>query len=102
MSSFMDNIKEMKEKYLESLKKRAKESHVYKSHQSVGLDLAEILKDFKYKSFYMKLAKEYDNTSLLQLAASIAERKDISNKGAYFMTALKMSKLPKRVITKLL
>jgi len=98
----VDNIKEMKEKYLESLKKRVKESHVYKPHQSVGLDLAEILKDFEYKALYMKLAKQYDNASLLQLAASIAERKDISNKGAYFMTALKMSKIPRRIETRLL
>jgi len=98
----MDNIKEMKEKYLESLKTRAKESRIYESHQSVGLDLTEILRDYNHKSLYMKLAKQYDNASLLQLAAGIAEKKEVSNRGAYFMTALKMSNLPKKQQIKLI
>ena len=41
----------------------------------------------------MRLAKQYDNHALLQLAKQIAERKDVVNKGAYFMSALKLSKI---------
>lgn len=78
--------------YKELLKKRAKESKVYASHQLTGLMLAEILKDEKYKSLYIKLAKEYDEDKLIKLAKSIAEKKDVENKGAYFMRLLQLAK----------
>ena len=76
--------------YLELLKKRAKESKVYSPHQLTGLLIAEILRDEKHKSLYMKLAKEYDAQKLLNLAQSVAERKHVENKGAYFMRLLKI------------
>ena len=71
--------------YLEELKKRKKESRVYSEHQLVGLLIAEILEDDKHKSLYIKLAKENDSDKLLRLAKSVAERKNVENKGAYFM-----------------
>ena len=74
--------------YKELLKKRAKESRVYSSHQLVGLMLAEILKDEKHKSLYIKLAKEYDADKLIKLAKDIAEKKTVKKKGAYFMRIL--------------
>lgn len=74
--------------YKELLKKRAKESKVYAPHQLTGLILAEILEDEQHKSLYIKLAKEYDADKLIKLAKSIAEKKDIKNKGAYFMRLL--------------
>lgn len=71
--------------YLEELKKRKKESRVYSEHQLVGLLLAEILEDDEHKSLYIKLAKENNTDELLRLAKSIGERKNVENKGAYFM-----------------
>lgn len=74
--------------YLETLKKRAKESKVYSYHQMVGLTLAELLEDDKHKGLYMKLAKLHDSDKLIRLAKDVAERKNIKNKGAYFMKLL--------------
>ena len=71
--------------YLEELKKRKKESRVYSEHQLVGLLIAEILEDDKHKSLYIKMAKDYNPDKLLKLAKSVAERKNVENKGAYFM-----------------
>ena len=71
--------------YLEELKKRKKESKVYTEHQLIGLLVAEILEDEEHKSLYIKLAKEHDIDRLLRLAKSVAERKNVENKGAYFM-----------------
>jgi len=71
--------------YLEELKKRKGESKVYKEYQLVGLLIAEILEDEEHKALYIKLAKENDQDKLLKLAKSVAERKDVLNKGAYFM-----------------
>ncbi len=53
-----------------------------------GLLLAEILSDEAHKSLYMKLAKEYKQDRLLELAKSVTERKNVKNKGAYFMRLL--------------
>lgn len=78
--------------YRELLKKRAKESKVYTPYQLTGLMLAEILNDEKYKSLYIKLAKEHDMDKLIKLAKSVAERKNIKNKGAYFMKLLHLKK----------
>jgi hypothetical protein len=78
--------------YLEVLRERQKDSRIYKIHQSTGLALAEILQDEKHKSLYMKLAKEHDNQKLIELAKDVASRRNVANKGAYFMRLLK----PKR------
>jgi len=87
----MDNLKQIKNEYVITLKDRAKKSRVYQPHQMTGLTLAEILEDSQHKSLYMKLAKIYDNHELLRLAKNLAERKTIENKGAYFMKLLKSS-----------
>ena len=71
--------------YIEELKKRKKESRVYKEYQLVGLLIAEILEDEEHKSLYIKLAKEHNQDKLLRLAKSVSERKNVENKGAYFM-----------------
>ncbi|HEY4496649.1 MAG TPA: hypothetical protein VI432_00685 [Candidatus Paceibacterota bacterium] len=71
--------------YLELLKKRSKESRVYSPHQMVGLLIAEILGDEDHKSLYMRLAKNNNHDALIKLAKSVADRKNIKNKGAYFM-----------------
>jgi len=71
--------------YIEELKKRKKESRVYKEYQLVGLLISEVLEDEEHKSLYIKLAKENDADKLLKLAKSVAERKNVKNKGAYFM-----------------
>lgn len=76
--------------YKELLQKRAKESKVYSSHQMIGLMIAEVLEDEKHKALYIKLAKNEDSDKLLQLAKSVAEKKDVRNKGAYFMKAWQM------------
>lgn len=78
--------------YLEKLKKRAKESRVYKKHQLIGLEISEILKDEKHKTLYIKLAKENNPEALMRLAKQIAERKDIIKKGAYFMKVITAKK----------
>lgn len=80
--------------YLKELKRRARESHVYRKYQLVGLEISQILKDERHKSLYMKLAKERNGDRLLRLAKDIADRKNIKNKGAYFMTLLKLARRP--------
>lgn len=84
----MEPIRKSKESYIESLKNRSKTSHAYTSHQMIGLEIATILRDWEHRALYMKLAKEHGGQKLLSLAKSIAERKDIRNKGAYFMKIL--------------
>jgi len=74
--------------YIELLKKRSEESKVYSPHQLAGLLIAEILNDNGHKSLYMKLAKKHGADKLLKLAKSVADRKNIKNKGAYFMKLL--------------
>lgn len=78
--------------YFEELKKRAKESHVYRKYQLFGLEIAEILEDKKHKSLYIKLAKENNPEALLSLAKTIAQNKNIANRGAYFMKVLSEEK----------
>lgn len=75
--------------YLKELRRRAKESHVYRKYQLLGLEISQILKDEKHKSLYIKLAKEKNGDRLLRLAKEVAERKDVKNRGAYFMTLIK-------------
>ena len=71
--------------YLEELEKRKKESRVYSEHQLIGLLIAEVLEDEEHKSLYIKLARDDNADKLLKLAKSVAERKNVKNKGAYFM-----------------
>lgn len=82
----------MQEDYIDILKKRGKESKVYSSHQMIGLMIAEILDDPSHKSLYMRLAKNNDEDVLLSLAKSVADRKNVKNKGAYFMKLFKSEK----------
>ncbi len=84
----MDPFDLLSENYFEEIDDRAKKSKVYKSYQLIGLQIAELLGDNKYKALYIKLAKKYDNTHLLNLAKSVSENKNIKNKGAYFMSIL--------------
>jgi len=81
-------------KYFELLKERSKTSRVYKRHQLIGLLIAELLEDDKYKSLYIKMAKERQNDGdeLLRIAKGVAERKRIKNKGAYFMKIVAKNK----------
>jgi hypothetical protein len=76
--------------YKELLQKRAKQSKVYSSHQMIGLMIAEALEDREHKALYIKLAKNEDSDKLLKLAKSVAEKKDVRNKGAYFMRVWQM------------
>ena len=75
--------------YLKELSRRAKESHVYRKYQLLGLEISQILGDEKHKSLYIKLAKEKNGDRLIRLAKDVADRKNIRNRGAYFMTLLK-------------
>ena len=76
------------EDYLKELKERGKTSRVYREYQLVGLMVAEVLGDEKHKSLYIKLAQKHGSERMLQLAKSVAERKGVKNKGAYFMKLL--------------
>ncbi len=76
------------EHYLDTVRERSKKSHVYKKYQMTGLMLAEILNDNAHKALYIKLAKAHDEEKLIRLARDIAEKKNVRNKGAYFMKML--------------
>lgn len=71
--------------YLNIIRQRGEKSHVYKKYQLTGLRMAQLLNDEKHKSLYIKLAKEYDEQRLISLAKDISERKNVKNKGGYFM-----------------
>lgn len=81
-----------KSKYLDVLKERRSKTRVSKQYQSTGLTLAEILEDGDHKSLYIKLAKQYDAQTLIGLAKDVALRKQVKNKGAYFMRVLQQYK----------
>lgn len=74
--------------YLETLKERGRQSHVYKKYQLTGLLIAQLLEDEKHKSLYIKLAKKHNSDDLLRIAKDVSERKKVKNKGAYFMSVL--------------
>lgn len=82
----MKGLFSSKNKYVRELKKRAQGSGVHHSHQFLGLEIATLLKDYKHKSLYIKMAKEYDGGELLALAKDVAQRTDVENPGAYFMS----------------
>ena len=79
----------VRERYLKELKRRAKESHVYRKYQLIGLEISQILGDEAHKSLYIKLAKEGNPDRLLRIAKEVAERKNVAKKGAYFMSLIK-------------
>ncbi|MGC9046540.1 MAG: hypothetical protein ACP5IC_00220 [Minisyncoccia bacterium] len=74
--------------YLQKIKERAKTSKIYKKYQATGLTIAQLLNDDKHKSLYIKLAKQYNNELLIQLAVNIHNKTKIKNKGGYFMKVL--------------
>lgn len=80
----MKSLSPSSENYFKELKTRSTTSKVYQSHQLTGLEIANILEDWKHKSLYIKLAKEHGDR-LLGVAKSVAEKRDVKNKGAYFM-----------------
>lgn len=84
-----------KEDYLKEISKRQKENRIYQKFQLIGLALTEILEDSSHKALYMRIAKNRDGDQLLNLAKMIAEKKNIKNKGAYFMKMLKEEKIKK-------
>lgn len=71
--------------YLNVIKERTKKVRVHKKFQFTGLAIAQLLDDEKHKSLYIRLAKKYDEQKLITIAKNVAERKNIKNKGAYFM-----------------
>lgn len=77
------------EEYVKELKKRSRRSNIYRKYQLIGLELADILSDPGNKSLYMRLAKERNPDALMALAKRVAEKRNISNKGAYFMAMMK-------------
>ena len=81
----VEELNRLTSDYLKVLDERSKKSRVYRSYQLTGLRLAELLEDNKHKSLYIRLAKKYDNQKLIQTAEKVAEKKEITNKGAYFM-----------------
>lgn len=83
--SYHKGMPTTREKYIAELKRRAKESHIYRNYQLIGLEIADILDDRPHKALYIKLAKEGSSRRLLAAAKDVAERKDVNNRGAYFM-----------------
>ncbi len=77
--------------YIKTLRERGKTSHVHVAHQLAGLTIAELLRDQKHTSLYMKLAKQYDSNELMRLAKDVAERAGVHNRGAYFMRMMKIN-----------
>lgn len=84
------------ETYLKTLRERASKSRIYRKYQLTGLSLAKLLNDREHKALYMKLAKQHDADKLLVLARRIADKKDIKNKGAYFMSVFFSDDSPDR------
>ena len=78
-----------KNDYLKELKKRSAQNRVTQNFQLVGLEVATILRDLEHKSLYIKLAKQYGADRIRVLAKDVADRRNIKNPGAYFMTLIK-------------
>ena len=78
----------VRDKYMKKIKSRAGESKIFRKYQLIGLRIADILEDKNHVSLYIKLAKQRDGELLLEQAKEVAERKNIKNKGAYFMSVV--------------
>ena len=76
------------EDFLETLRKRARQSKVYRSYQLTGLEISQLLEDEQHKALYIKLAKEGSADRLLALAKEVRDRKNVKKRGAYFMKLL--------------
>ena len=85
----MKTIGEESKDYIEKLGERKKKSRAYREFQLIGLEVADILEDPAHKSLYIKLTKLHGKNKILGLAKSVAERKNVKKKGAYFMRLLK-------------
>lgn len=85
--------------YIKTLKDRRKESHIYRKFQLIGLEIADLLNDKEHKALYIKLSKEKNPETLLAIAKDVSLRKNIANKGGYFMKVLQ-SQFPKPEKTK--
>lgn len=83
----MDSLN--KEQYLQELKRRQGKKQITQNFQFIGLEVANLLHDFKHKALYIKLAKEFGADKILALAKDVAERRNIANPGAYFMSIIK-------------
>ncbi|MDI6717788.1 MAG: hypothetical protein QMD86_01940 [Patescibacteria group bacterium] len=87
--------------YIKELKERGKKSHIYRRFQLIGLEIAHLLNDEKHKALYMGLAKKYDEGTLMGIARDVSDRKNIKNKGGYFMKVLQSKAiLKKRIVLK--
>jgi adenylate kinase len=84
----MKSLGSSRDQYLEEFKKRRSQSKAYTNYQVLGLEIAEILNDSEHRSLYIKLAKDNNPNLLLQLAKSVAEKRHVKNRGAYFMKVL--------------
>ena len=85
----MKTIGEESKYYIEKLDERKKKSRAYREFQLIGLEVEDILEDSAHKSLYIKLTKLHGKNKILALAKSVAERKNVNKKGAYFMRLLK-------------
>lgn len=74
--------------YLEEIRKRGKKTRAYSKFQLLGLEIAGLLEDEEHKALYIKLAKERDGRMLWRIAREVSEKKNVKNKGAYFMKLL--------------
>ena len=79
--------------YLKTLSERKKQTHVFKDFQHSGLVIAQMLGDEKHKALYIKLAKNIGKQTLMSIAKDVAERSEVSNRGAYFMELIKQNGL---------
>ncbi len=74
--------------YMKSIRERSGNMRVGYKHQLIGLEVADLLDDRPHKALYIKLVKKLGEQKILSLAKDVAERKNIKNKGAYFMRML--------------
>lgn len=89
-------MEQMASKYLEELRKRARTSKIYRKYQLLGLEIATALGDDAHKALYMKLAKQGNGEWLLTIAKDVAQKKNVDNKGAYFMAIIQKNQKEKK------
>ncbi len=74
--------------YVKNLKKRGEKRHITQEFQLMGMEIATTLHDLPHKALYIKYAKQYGGGAMLALAKDIAERRDVKNLGAYFVSVV--------------